>query len=173
MTASKKQISGWLPPQPNLSSRRLSLITESGGFLVYEVVDKNVFAAYFINMLINQTIKYDDASDRLSHIFMALADPTRRAILDSLSNGEASVNDLAKPFPLSLPAVSRHLKVLERAGLISRGRSAQWRPCRIEAATLKEGVDWMNQYRALWEDNLAGLSDYLAQLQAKTKQEDA
>jgi DNA-binding transcriptional ArsR family regulator len=122
-------------------------------------------------MLINQTIKYESPADHLSRIFMALADPTRRAILDVLSHGEATVNELAKPFDLSLPAISRHLKVLERSGLISRGRNAQWRPCRLEADTLKQGSDWMNQYRALWEGNLDHLSKYLDELQKTNDKE--
>lgn len=125
-------------------------------------------------MLINQTVKYETPADQLSQVFMALADPTRRAMLDHLSRQEATVNELAKPFALSLPAISRHLKVLERARLISRRRNAQWRPCRIEAGTLKEAVDWMQQYRDLWENNLENLSTYLTELQAQTnpKQED-
>ncbi|MDN5274622.1 MAG: transcriptional regulator, ArsR family [Candidatus Saccharibacteria bacterium] len=121
---------------------------------------------YFTSMLINEIVKYDTA-DSLSKVFLALGDPTRRAILESLSKGEATVSELAKPFALSMPAISRHLKVLERAGLISRGRNAQWRPCRLEAATLKEGADYMNSYRELWEASLGNLKDYLASLQAE------
>src|SRR5580765_727511 len=99
--------------------------------------------------------------DRLSAIFSALADPTRRAILARLSAGEATVTDLAAPFAMSLPAVSKHLKVLERAGLISRGRDAQWRPCRLEAQSMKEAADWLEQYRAAWEDRLDRLDAFL------------
>ena len=110
-------------------------------------------------------LEHDAPADRLSMIFMALADPTRRRILEILSRGDATVNELAKPFSMSLPAISKHLKVLERAGLISRGRNAQWRPCRLEAEALKEGADWMNQYRQLWEESLGNLADYIQKLQ--------
>src|SRR5579862_4879864 len=102
--------------------------------------------------------------DRLDATFAALADPTRRAILARLSRGETSVTELAAPFDMSLPAISKHLKVLERAGLISRGRDAQWRPCRIEAAPLKGIADWVERYRRLWDDSFDRLDDYLTQL---------
>jgi DNA-binding transcriptional ArsR family regulator len=117
------------------------------------------------------TIKQDMPTDRLSMIFMALADPTRRHILEQLSKGDATVNELAKPFSVSLPAISKHLKVLERAGLISRGRNAQWRPCRLEAEALKEGADWMDQYRQLWEESLINLESYVQKLQAQESKE--
>ena len=107
--------------------------------------------------------------DRLSATFSALADPTRRAILARLVAGEASVNELAEPFDMTLPAVSKHLKVLENAGLIARGREAQWRPCRLEPAPLKDAVDWLERYRRLWEDRLDGLGVYLRDLQRKEK----
>ena len=109
------------------------------------------------------------ASDRLSTTFAALADPTRRAILARLALGETSVTELAKPFQMSLPAVSKHLKVLERAGLIVRGREAQWRPCRIEPAALKRVDDWLERYRRLWVERLDRLEEYLRELQAKEK----
>ena len=109
------------------------------------------------------------ASDRLSATFTALADPTRRAILARLVSGEASVNELAQPFAMSLQAVSKHLKVLERAGLIARGREAQWRPCRIELKGLKGVDDWLENYRRLWEERLDRLDAYLQELQAKDK----
>jgi len=99
--------------------------------------------------------------------FAALSDPTRRAILTRLTKGEATVNDLAKPFAMSLPAVSRHLKVLERAGLISRARDAQWRPCRIEVKALREVDEWIEAYRRMWEERLDRLDDYLTTLQSK------
>jgi DNA-binding transcriptional ArsR family regulator len=99
--------------------------------------------------------------DPLSQTFAALADPTRRAILARLVRGEATVTELAEPFPISLPAISRHLKVLERAGLISRGREAQWRPCRIEAHALEDIDNWLAGYRRLWEDRFDRLDDYL------------
>jgi DNA-binding transcriptional ArsR family regulator len=108
---------------------------------------------------------------RLSATFSALADPTRRAILARLASGEASVQELAQPFDMSLPAISKHLKVLERAGLIERGREAQWRPCRLQAAPLKEASDWIEQYRRFWEESFDRLDDYLHELQGKTKPE--
>lgn len=104
--------------------------------------------------------------DRLSLTFSALADPTRRAILARLSNGPASVSELASPFQMSLPAVSKHLKVLERAQLIAKGKEAQWRPCAIKAEPLKEATDWMEQYRRLWEARFDRLEQYLTELQA-------
>ncbi|HXZ45149.1 MAG TPA: metalloregulator ArsR/SmtB family transcription factor [Pseudolabrys sp.] len=110
------------------------------------------------------------ATDRLSSTFAALADPTRRAILARLALGETSVLKLAEPFEMSLPAVSKHLKVLERAGLITRGRDAQMRPCRIDARALKEADDWLEEYRRLWEQRLDRLDDYLKTLQAKQTQ---
>ncbi len=107
------------------------------------------------------------ATNVLDRTFGALADPTRRAILARLAGGEASVTELAAPFPISLPAVSKHLKVLERAGLISRERRAQWRPCRLEAAPLKEASDWLEEYRRQWEERLDRLDGYLRDLQGK------
>jgi DNA-binding transcriptional ArsR family regulator len=104
-------------------------------------------------------------ADRLSTTLSALADPTRRAILARLALGEASVTELAGPFAMSLPAVSKHLKVLERAGLISRGREAQWRPCRLEATPLKDVADWIEFYRRFWEQSLDRLEEYLRTLQ--------
>ncbi|HET6391153.1 metalloregulator ArsR/SmtB family transcription factor [Hyphomicrobium sp.] len=109
------------------------------------------------------------AADRLSETFAALADPTRRAILARLALGETSVTDLAEPFDMSLPAVSKHLKVLERAGLIARGREAQWRPCRLEPGPLKEVDDWVEHYRRFWEQSFDRLDEYLRVLQAKEK----
>jgi DNA-binding transcriptional ArsR family regulator len=108
-------------------------------------------------------------ADRLSSTFAALADPTRRAILARLSAGETSVTDLAQPFDMSLPAVSKHLKVLERAGLIARGRDAQWRPCRLAAAPLKEVADWVEHYRRFWDESFERLDDYLNEVQSKEK----
>jgi len=105
--------------------------------------------------------------DRLRLTFSALADPTRRAILARLISGEVSVTELAEPFAMSLPAVSKHLKVLERAGLITRGREAQWRPCRLEAGPLKDAADWLEHYRRFWEESFDRLDDYLDELQAK------
>jgi DNA-binding transcriptional ArsR family regulator len=102
--------------------------------------------------------------DRLSETFGALADPTRRAILARLASGEASVTQLAQPFAMSMPAISKHLKVLERAGLISRGREAQWRPCRLEAGPLRQIAGWIENYRRFWEESFDRLDDYLQQL---------
>src|SRR4249919_1302151 len=107
--------------------------------------------------------------DGLSATFAALSDPTRRAILARLALGETSVTELAKPFAMSLPAVSKHLKVLERAGLIARGREAQWRPCRIEPEALKGVDDWLEKYRRLWEERLDRLDVYLKELLAKER----
>ena len=111
-------------------------------------------------------------TDHLSTTFAALADPTRRAILARLAEGEASVTDLAAPFEMSLPAVSKHLKVLERAGLIARGKEAQWRPCRLKPAAMKEAADWMEHYRRFWTESLDRLEDYLREQQGKHPKEE-
>jgi DNA-binding transcriptional ArsR family regulator len=108
-------------------------------------------------------------SDQLSSTFAALADPTRRAILSRLASSEASVTELADPFEMSMPAISKHLKVLERAGLIARGRQAQWRPCRLEPGPLKEVADWVEHYRQFWEQSFDRLDDYLKELKSKEK----
>jgi DNA-binding transcriptional ArsR family regulator len=110
-------------------------------------------------------------SDRLSSTFAALADPTRRTILARLISGEASVTDLAEPFDISMPAVSKHLKVLERAGLIARGREAQWRPCRLDANPLKDVADWVAHYRRFWTESFDRLDDYLREVQKGAKSE--
>jgi DNA-binding transcriptional ArsR family regulator len=110
-------------------------------------------------------------TDRLTATLAALADPTRRAILARLALGETSVTELAEPFDMSLPAVSKHLKVLERAGLIARGRDAQWRPCRLQAGPLKDVADWIEHYRRFWDQSLDRLGDYLHELQAKESKE--
>jgi DNA-binding transcriptional ArsR family regulator len=104
------------------------------------------------------------ATDRLSVIFGALADPTRRAILARLAEGEATVNQLAEPFAMTLPAISKHLKVLERAGLISRGQHAQWRPCKLEADSLREASEWVDKYRQFWESSYDKLDAHLRRL---------
>jgi DNA-binding transcriptional ArsR family regulator len=108
--------------------------------------------------------------DHLSSTFAALADPTRRAILARLANGETTVNELAKPFAMSLPAVSRHLKVLEHAGLISRGRDAQWRPAKLEAAPLEQASAYIDRYRRFWEESFDRLDEYITELQSKSKE---
>jgi len=112
------------------------------------------------------------SADRLTATFAALADPTRRAILARLASGETSVTELARPFDMTLPAVSKHLKVLERAGLIARGREAQWRPCRLEATPLREVFDWVEHYRRFWEASFDRLDEYLRTLQSKEHDDD-
>jgi DNA-binding transcriptional ArsR family regulator len=110
-------------------------------------------------------------TDRLSEILAALADPTRRAILARLAQGEATVLELAEPFDLKLPTVSKHLKVLQRAGLVSQGRRAQWRPCRLEPEPLRDVADWIERYRHLWEERHDRLADYLRALQQQDKED--
>jgi DNA-binding transcriptional ArsR family regulator len=110
--------------------------------------------------------------DRLSSTFAALADPTRRAILARLSSGEVSVTELAEPFEMSLPAVSKHLKVLERAGLIVRGRDAQWRPCRLSAGPLRHVADWVERYRRFWTESFDRLDDYLREVQQQRQKKE-
>jgi len=110
-------------------------------------------------------------SDRLDATFAALADPTRRAILARLASGEASVTELAAPFAMSQPAISKHLKVLERAGLIARGREAQWRPCRLAAAPLGEVAEWVEHYRRFWEESFDRLDEYLVELKGKGRKD--
>ena len=114
----------------------------------------------------------DMLAGQLDGTFAALSDPTRRAIVERLADGEASVTELAAPFAMSLPAVSKHLKVLEKAGLISRGRKAQWRPCRLEPEPLKEASDWLEEYRRLWEERLDRLDEYLRTLQGKEQDDE-
>jgi DNA-binding transcriptional ArsR family regulator len=111
--------------------------------------------------------------DPLSTTFAALADPTRRAILGRLALGETSVNELAEPFEISLPAVSRHLRVLESAGLITRSRDAQWRPCRLNPEQLKSAADWLEEYRRFWEESFDRLDDYLQKLKKARKKSDS
>jgi len=106
------------------------------------------------------------SQDQLSAIFAALADPTRRAILARLTVSEATVKELAEPFNMTLPAISKHLKVLERAGLITRGREAQWRPCRLDAKPLQEAADWIEKYRRFWDESLDRMEEYLRELQS-------
>jgi DNA-binding transcriptional ArsR family regulator len=112
-------------------------------------------------------------NDPLSNTFAALADPTRRAILARLASGETSVKELSEPFEMSQPAISKHLKVLERAGLIARGRDAQWRPARLEAAQLKTAFDWLDDYRKFWEQSFDRLDEYLKRLQANNPEAQA
>jgi DNA-binding transcriptional ArsR family regulator len=114
-------------------------------------------------------VQHSMSPDRLDNTFAALADPTRRAILARLALGEASVTELGKPFKMSLPGISKHLKVLERAGLIARGREAQWRPCRLEAGPLKDATGWLEYYRRFWDESFDRLDEYLRDLQANMK----
>ena len=115
-------------------------------------------------------VQYMTETDALSATFAALADPTRRAILARLASGECSVTELAEPFEMSMPAISKHLKVLERAGLIARGREAQWRPCRLEAGPLKDVAEWAEHYRLFFEQSLDRLDNYLRDLKSKEKE---
>ncbi|MBV9865289.1 MAG: winged helix-turn-helix transcriptional regulator [Abitibacteriaceae bacterium] len=112
-------------------------------------------------------------TDQLSTIFAALADPTRRAILARLASGEASVKELAEPFEMTLPAITKHLKVLEQAGLITRSRHAQWRPCRLEAKPLHDIADWVEQYRQFWDESMDRLEDYLREIQTQEQKNDS
>lgn len=115
-------------------------------------------------MLVNQTVKYNLSNDPLSVVFSALADPTRRLILSRLSEGDVTVMELAEPFDMSLPAISKHLKILEKAGLISRTKNAQWRPCHLEASALMSASSWIRDYEKLWTHNLDNLDSYLTQI---------
>ena len=124
---------------------------------------------YLTEQLFNQPVYNAMTQDRLSATFAALADPTRRAILARLCSGETSVSELAEPFDMSLPAISKHIKVLERAGLIARSREAQWRPCRIQPTALRDIDNWLERYRSFWEERFDRLDDYLRELQAKEK----
>jgi DNA-binding transcriptional ArsR family regulator len=123
---------------------------------------------YLTLWLFNQEVYYD-MHDQISSTFSALADPTRRAILARLALGETSVTELSSPFEMSMPAISRHLKVLEKAGLIARGREAQWRPCKLKAEPLKQAADWLDEYRRFWDESFDRLGEYLQELQAKEK----
>ena len=128
-------------------------------------------AVYLTYELINHMVERGMSPDQLSTTFAALADPTRRAILARLSTGEATVTELAEPFEMSMPAISKHLKVLERAGLVARSREAQWRPCRLEAAPLKDVAAWVENYRRVWEQRFDRLDGYLRELQQKEKKD--
>ncbi len=130
-------------------------------------VDSCPATPYLTDKLFNSSVQYVMSQDALSAKFAALADPTRRAILARLAMGETSVSELAAPFAMSMPAVSKHLKVLEGAGLISRGREAQWRPCKLEPQALRSVDQWLDDYRQLWEERFDRLEDYLRELQAE------
>jgi DNA-binding transcriptional ArsR family regulator len=141
-------------------------------FSLFKTLDKRADLLYITNRLINYMVKHRASADSLSIIFAALADPTRRAILARLTDGPATVNDLAEPFQMSLPAISKHLKVLERAGLITRGRNAQWRPCTLEAAPLKEVADWTERYRRFYEESFERLDEVLDKLKKTDHQQE-
>ncbi|SDR60242.1 DNA-binding transcriptional regulator, ArsR family [Rhizobiales bacterium GAS191] len=132
-------------------------------------LDRHQGIDYLTVKLINQMAYYSMSPDRLSSTFAALADPTRRAILARLALGETSVTELAEPFEMSLPGISKHLKVLERAGLITRSREAQWRPCRLEAGPLKDIADWVEAYRRFWDESFERLDSYLRELKTTEK----
>jgi DNA-binding transcriptional ArsR family regulator len=117
-------------------------------------------------MVFNQSVNYTSVDDPLSRVFAALADPTRRSILAHLSSKDATVNEIAEPYEMSLPAVSKHIKILEQAGLVSKTRSAQYRPCRLETEPLKEATLWLNDYCRFWEANLDNLDQYLQEIQS-------
>jgi DNA-binding transcriptional ArsR family regulator len=125
----------------------------------------------YLTYRLNNMTEAVGTADQLSTTFAALADPTRRAILARLASGEVSVTELAEPFEMSLPAVSKHLKVLERAGLIARGRDAQWRPCRLSAGPLRDVADWVEHYRRFWTESFDRLDDYLHEVQKSHKKE--
>lgn len=125
----------------------------------------------YLTYRLNNMVEAVPTADQLSTTFAALADPTRRAILARLASGEVSVTALAEPFEMSLPAVSKHLKVLERAGLIARGRDAQWRPCRLSAGPLRDVADWVEHYRRFWTESFDRLDDYLRAVQKSHKKE--
>jgi DNA-binding transcriptional ArsR family regulator len=127
--------------------------------------------AMYLTYRLNKMTEAFATADQLSTTFAALADPTRRAILARLASGEVSVTELAEPFEMSLPAVSKHLKVLEKAGLIARGRDAQWRPCRISAGPLRDVADWVEHYRRFWTESFDRLDDYLREVQKSQKKE--
>jgi DNA-binding transcriptional ArsR family regulator len=127
--------------------------------------------AMYLTYRLNNMPEAIATADQLSTTFAALADPTRRAILARLASGEVSVTELAEPFEMSLPAVSKHLKVLERAGLIARGRDAQWRPCRLSAGPLRDVADWVEHYRRFWTESFDRLDDYLHEVQKSQKKE--
>jgi DNA-binding transcriptional ArsR family regulator len=134
-----------------------------------QVLDSEHLLRYLTIRLFNCMVHHATSTERLNATFAALADPTRRAILARLAAGETSVSELAAPFKMSLPAVSKHLKVLERAGLIARGREAQWRPCRLAAGPLKDAAEWIEHYRQFWEQSFDRLDEYLRELQIKEK----
>jgi len=144
------------------------------GISFFSIINIDIFSvnSYFTNELNNEMrIQETTDTDSLSLIFNALADPTRRAILQLLSTGEKSVNELANPFPMSLPAISKHLKVLERAGLVERSRDAQWRPCKIQTKPLQDASEWLAPYRKIWESRLNQLDSYLTDIQERDMEE--
>src|SRR5258708_9889143 len=156
-----------------LSTGRLignrSIDCQSRADKLCESLDRRPAPAYLTVKLLNRSVHHRMPPDRLSTTLSALADPTRRAILARLALGETSVTELAKPVDRTGPAISKHLKVLERAGLIARGRVAQWRPCRLEGAPLRDVADWLEHYPRFWDERLDPLGHYLHQMQMKAK----
>jgi DNA-binding transcriptional ArsR family regulator len=140
-------------------------------FLLHFGLTRRVWWPYFANRLISQLVKY--VPDQLGSTFAALSDPTRRAILARLLLGELTVKEIAEPFPISAPSMTKHLKVLERAGLITRSRDAQRRPCRLRSAPLREVAEWLEQYRRSWEYSMNRLDEYLGQLETEEGQKHA
>lgn len=134
---------------------------------IRKLLDEAHPAEYLTTWVIITVVKHRMGSDHLNATFAALADPTRRAILARLSLGDTSVNEIAEPFGISLPAISRHLKVLEKAGLITRGKEAQWRPCKLNPSQLKAAADWLDNYRQFWEESFDRLDDYLQKLKVE------
>ncbi|WP_433969208.1 ArsR/SmtB family transcription factor [Tunturiibacter gelidiferens] len=137
-------------------------ISKFFGLWAYFCLQILYLTLWLFNLVVNK-----DMTDQITSTFSALADPTRRAILARLALGETSVTEIAAPFEMSMPAISRHLKVLEKAGLISRGREAQWRPCKLKAEPLKQAADWLDEYRRFWEESFDRLDEYLKTLQTK------
>jgi DNA-binding transcriptional ArsR family regulator len=151
-----------IPP----ADRLLFLVQKKSRFWDFCCLQVLYLTLWLFNLVVNNVM-----SDQITATFAALADPTRRAILARLALGETSVTEIAAPFEMSMPAISRHLKVLEKAGLISRGREAQWRPCKLKAEPLKQAADWLDDYRRFWEESFDRLDEYLKTLQIKEKRD--
>ena len=156
-----------------LGPRDWQAVLQDEGNKAFRIFHRKTLDASVHPRVFYHKVKYTSMSaDHLSATFAALADPTRRAILARLAAGESSVTEIARPFAISLPAITKHLKVLERSGLITRSRDAQWRPCRLEAGPMKEAVDWLQHYRRHWEESFDRLDEYLKLLQSKENKHD-
>ena len=156
---------------PIATRRPAGVAKDRAGFIAGFSLDSCRRRIHLTNRLLNRLVRRSMLPDHLTTTYAALADPTRRAILARLATGEATVGELAEPFAMSLPAVSKHLKVLERAGLITRRRKAQWRPCRIEAGPLKDAAQWLEHYRRFWDESFDRLDEYLDELQSAEKKD--